>query len=71
MLNLLSCLSDVAAALLTDEVETPAVVPGNKRTTKFEKRMTKEEMEEEQRSVFSFSLNPSTEVIASTNKTQQ
>lgn len=70
MLNLISCLSDVAAALLTDEVETPAVMPGNK-TTKFEKRMTKEEIEEEQRSVFSFSLNPSTEVIASPNNTQQ
>lgn len=58
MLNLIPCLSDVAAALLMDEVETPAVVPGNKR-------MTKEEMEEEQRSVFSFSFNPSTEAIAS------
>lgn len=70
MLNLLSCLSDVAAALLTDEVETPAAVPDNK-TTKFEKRLTKEEIEEEQRSVFSCSLNPSTEAIASLNNTQQ
>ncbi|RXN06683.1 alpha-N-acetylgalactosaminide alpha-2,6-sialyltransferase 2 [Labeo rohita] len=43
--------NDVAAALLTDEVETLDVVPGNKRAAKFEKLMTKEEMEEEQSSV--------------------
>lgn len=62
---------DVAAALVADEDETPAVVPANKRTTKFEKRMTNEEMEEEQRSVFPFSLNPSTETTASHSNTQQ
>lgn len=51
MLNPIWSLSDVAAALVTDEVETSATLPGNKRTTKFEKRMTKEETDEEQRSV--------------------
>lgn len=68
MLKLIFCLLNVAAASEVDEGETAAVMPGKKRTTKFEGRMTKEEMEEEQRSVFPYFLNVSNKATISPNR---